>query len=120
MKNLKELKNLRTSLGLTQQELAKLLGVSLSTIGRWEGGKAHLNTWNLKTIGFLMALAEDARQGRNISQEDLSAHLKGLAHGKTAAKGASILPPSILKVVSQCGPHGLPAGVTAPILLKGR
>ena len=34
----KELKQKRESLGLTQTELAKLLGVKMNTVYRWESG----------------------------------------------------------------------------------
>lgn len=35
-----EIKNLRTRLGYSQQDLAALLGVSFATVNRWENGKA--------------------------------------------------------------------------------
>lgn len=34
----KEVKEMRLRLGLTQKELSKKLGVSLSTVARWEQG----------------------------------------------------------------------------------
>lgn len=39
--NPEEIKNLRTSLGLTQQKLAQLLGVSFTTLNRWENGQVR-------------------------------------------------------------------------------
>ena len=39
-KNFTELvKNVRNQLGLSQEELAQALGVSFSTVNRWENGK---------------------------------------------------------------------------------
>ena len=35
-----EIKELRTKLGLTQEEFARLLGVGFTTVNRWENGKA--------------------------------------------------------------------------------
>ncbi|MPZ43432.1 MAG: helix-turn-helix domain-containing protein [Betaproteobacteria bacterium] len=36
-----EIRNLRKALGLTQQSLAALLGVSFATLNRWENGQVH-------------------------------------------------------------------------------
>jgi transcriptional regulator with XRE-family HTH domain len=40
----KELRQRRESLGLTQGELAKLLGVSLNTVSRWELGSMKIRS----------------------------------------------------------------------------
>ncbi len=34
-----EIKELRAKLGLTQEEMARVVGVAYPTIGRWESGK---------------------------------------------------------------------------------
>ena len=39
----KELRFLRTGIGITQQQLAEILKVSRGTINRWESGKEHLD-----------------------------------------------------------------------------
>ena len=43
-------KIIRLKLFLTQEELAKQLNVSLSTVNRWETGKARPNISTMKTI----------------------------------------------------------------------
>lgn len=48
-----ELKSARKRLGLTGQELATLLGVSISTVSRWETGKSRpskLASERLRTV----------------------------------------------------------------------
>lgn len=58
-----ELTSIRTTLGLTYDELAQVLGVHRTTVWRWEGGKAipkatamALRTLNKKAVA--KALAE--------------------------------------------------------------
>jgi len=49
----RDIKSIRKLLGLTAQELATLLGVSITTVSRWETGKckpSKLATMRLTTI----------------------------------------------------------------------
>lgn len=36
-----DIKTLRTKLGMTQEQLARELGVSFKTVNRWENGKSN-------------------------------------------------------------------------------
>lgn len=47
-KSAKRIKELRVSKSLTQEAFAQLLGVSLSTVQKWEGGRALPRTHALK------------------------------------------------------------------------
>lgn len=53
-----EIKQLRHSLGMTQQQLADKLGVGIATIKRWEGGKSRVPR---HVIEYLKGLAESGR-----------------------------------------------------------
>jgi len=67
------IKKLRARLGITQGELARLVGVSMSAVGSWEYGKAKPEGHNREALvalrklgkrevrGILAAKAEDAR-----------------------------------------------------------
>ena len=46
----KEIKMLRERLYLTQNEFAKALNVSFSTVNRWEKGKARPNISTMKEV----------------------------------------------------------------------
>jgi transcriptional regulator with XRE-family HTH domain len=43
MKGGMDIKSYRTDLGLTQEELAEKLGVTQSTVSRWETGELEIN-----------------------------------------------------------------------------
>lgn len=52
--NPEEIKNVRTRLGYSQQELASILGVSFATVNRWENGKARPQKDRLDRIRTLL------------------------------------------------------------------
>lgn len=45
-----EIKRIRQSLFMTQEDFAKEIGVAFSTVNRWEGGKAKPNLNAMKNI----------------------------------------------------------------------
>lgn len=52
------LKQIRQTLGLTQQELAVLLGVTVTTVARWERGREpHLTLSQIKELDKLLTQA---------------------------------------------------------------
>lgn len=58
------LKDLREKRGLSQRDLAKLLGVSSSTIGMWESGKREPNFETLLKIAGFFDVTTDYMMGR--------------------------------------------------------
>jgi DNA-binding XRE family transcriptional regulator len=99
--NSKGLRELRLALGLTQWELAMLLGVNRVTVARWEGGGALAATagaWlsALETAWRAVSLHAEKAPGRFAFLDDLTtagvprawAHVLALAfpdvHGKAA------------------------------------
>ena len=46
----KEIKRIRQRSFLTQQEFANVIGVSFSTVNRWESGRSKLNLKAMKSI----------------------------------------------------------------------
>jgi len=60
MKNMtaKEIKAIRARLGLTQKQLADLLGVTLCTVGRWE---ANIRPCSRQASTSLRRLSDDVR-----------------------------------------------------------
>jgi putative transcriptional regulator len=46
----KQIKELRYRLGMTQEQFAMELGVTLNTINRWENGKSHPSPLALEKI----------------------------------------------------------------------
>ena len=55
----KEIKELREKLGATQSELAKALGISFSTVSRWESGISQPDDTQEEQIIALMQLVEN-------------------------------------------------------------
>ena len=49
----KELREIRTRLGLTQGELGKRLGVALNTVWRWEYGHRHIPELAARLVHYL-------------------------------------------------------------------
>jgi len=45
-----EIKEIRTRLGISQEDFARLLGISLQSIGRWERGKAKPSRLAVKRL----------------------------------------------------------------------
>lgn len=48
-----KIKELRTSLGLTQEQFAAKVGVTFTTVNRWENGKSKPSPLALKRISAL-------------------------------------------------------------------
>lgn len=61
--DIKRLREIRESKGLTQVEMANLVGVSLNGYVRWEQGANKPNEENLKKLK--KALKEAGKNGRN-------------------------------------------------------
>ena len=62
-----QLRDLRTRLKLSQEELASRLNVSFATVNRWEGGKSKPQQAQMVAINALM---EEAGEETGIDQED--------------------------------------------------
>lgn len=58
----KELHTLRETLGLTQGELARLLGVSARTVSRWEQGESEPQALSVREIRRWLKLKERMRE----------------------------------------------------------
>ena len=58
----KELRETRTSLGLTQEELGKKLGVRENTVWRWENEQRHIPELAARLIGYLEKEVKAERQ----------------------------------------------------------
>ena len=56
-----DLKALRLSLGLTQEQFARLLGVTLNTVQKWEGGRRAPSPLAVRGI---QAVVEEYRCGQ--------------------------------------------------------
>jgi len=61
----KRLKELRQSLGLTQEALAKALQTTQQTIARWETGKAEPNLSSLRDLAMIFGTSVDDVVGSN-------------------------------------------------------
>ena len=57
-----EFKNLREQLGLSQEKMAQLLGVSYATVQSWEVGRRRIH--DLTARGIRSAVEEYQRQGK--------------------------------------------------------
>jgi DNA-binding transcriptional regulator YiaG len=60
------IKKLRARLGITQGELATLVGVSMSAVGSWEYGKAKPEGHNREALVALRKLGKRKREVRGI------------------------------------------------------
>ena len=50
-----EVKRIRESMGLTQDSLARLIGVTQATVSRWESGKLPVDTRTMLALKTLQA-----------------------------------------------------------------
>jgi len=57
--NGKEIKDLRDTLGMSQDDFAKALGISFSTISRWESGKSEPSYKQEQQLEALKSLSEE-------------------------------------------------------------
>jgi len=112
-----KIKELRKKLGLTQEELARLLGVGFSTVNRWENNKATPTGQSLVTLNKLKELVEEAEEGEDLDLEDLKEVLRELESGKLVSKLGNFLPKSALGLMATSGMIGLVAGLLASMLL---
>lgn len=81
-----EIKNIRKSLALTQEEFAKALNVTTVTVGYWETGKLNPNCTSKRKIELLLENSdkpkvsideiENIRVSMNLSQNDFAKLLK--------------------------------------------
>lgn len=61
-----KIKGLREKLGLTQERLAARLGVTVSTVNRWENNKGHPSPLaRIRIEEFLQKGREESKGGRN-------------------------------------------------------
>jgi non-specific serine/threonine protein kinase len=63
------LRTLRASLGLSQEQFARRLGVSFATVNRWESGRTKLSPRAAAAIAALEAELEDGAGGRQHSAQ---------------------------------------------------
>ncbi len=66
--NLKDLKNIRRSLGVSQLKLAKLVGVSMLSIRLWENGAATPNETNREALERVIGQLQDAEAQTELSR----------------------------------------------------
>jgi len=58
-----DIRALRTSAGLTQQQFSDLLGIPKRTIENWEGGKRQPPDYLVRLIAFFLSNKDDAQCG---------------------------------------------------------
>jgi transcriptional regulator with XRE-family HTH domain len=64
------LRRLRTSLGLSQEQLARQLGVSFATVNRWEAGRTQMSARAVRALAEFEADVAANRQERDRQQRD--------------------------------------------------
>ncbi len=62
------IKKLRKSLGLTQEEMAKRLGVSFTSVNRWENGQTQPTQLAKRQIESLYLSHQDEKKNNNLSR----------------------------------------------------
>lgn len=67
-----EMRCLRQKRGMTQQELAVLLGVSVSAIQKWERGQAEPNARTLQRMADIFGVSMDELCGRTPPETNIS------------------------------------------------
>lgn len=58
-----DIKTLRDALGISREEMARRLGVSLSVVGKWETGDRHPSRLALRQIARLERALERKQKG---------------------------------------------------------
>ncbi|MES2046723.1 MAG: helix-turn-helix transcriptional regulator [Pseudomonadota bacterium] len=81
---MKRLRELRLARGLTQKELAALLGTTQQTIGRWETGSSAPSVKSLDHLAHALGVTIEVILGRaNINRDDLETANKNLNSDNT-------------------------------------
>lgn len=68
-----EIKTLRKRLGMTQEEFAKLLGVTANTVARWERGELGLSHSTAKLFSILKGWTSPSEIKRRLRSAKLTA-----------------------------------------------
>ncbi len=111
-----EIKELRKKLGLTQEELARLLNVGFSTVNRWENNKATPTGQSLVVLSKLKELVEEAESGEELNLDNLREILRDLRSGRLVSKLRNFLPKSALGLMATSGMIGLVTGLLVSML----
>lgn len=84
---IKNLRRLREARGITQGELADLIGVSASTLSQWEGNRVTPTVENLMVLADVFHVSMDYLMGRKtpMAPEDVKPAL-------VAVGGADVVP----------------------------
>ncbi len=114
----REIRELRKKLGLTQEELARLLGVGFTTVNRWENEKVQPRGQALRMLEKLKELVEEAESREDINIEDLRKVLKEIESGKLVSSLAGLLPSSVLGLVAMGGIVGFVAGLSTAMVIN--
>ena len=87
---------LRRRLGLTQPQLAKIVGVTEKTVRRWESGETTIAEVNLYALQEITNIVEQARKVQSQAEQDLTALADKFQQltGKGATKPLGSLPPA--------------------------
>ena len=64
---MQSIKEARKALGLTQEQLAKLVGVTQGTVAQWECGLTHPSFENLKRVAAALNVSVDELIGEEAS-----------------------------------------------------
>ena len=76
-----DLRSIRKSLGIKQEELAKIFQVTTNTLARWEGDKIKINAGNVRKIKHMKEIVKDKAAmsviGRMLEQGDGLAAIAG-------------------------------------------
>jgi putative transcriptional regulator len=66
----RSIRHFRRALGLTQEELAHAIGVTFSTVNRWENGHARPSKMALRALGALADAEVAAAKGEQNGKGD--------------------------------------------------
>jgi transcriptional regulator with XRE-family HTH domain len=95
----KELRQVRTKLNLTQQEMARALNISFVTYNRWENGHRAIPSDAAKLLDGLQGLMDTAvTHGNNLSLDDIREAIMaaGVVGVVSNAAVANMLPTSLI------------------------
>ena len=111
----KLLGRLRVALGMTQRELAQLLGVTRRTVGRWEAGASAPSTDQLRRLAHV-AHPRDAALAEELASEG-DATLEALGLRSPAPPSPSASPAPALAPAAPPAPSAPPARPFPPVAL---